>query len=1277
MHTENNSGVYWANKLKQCCREGNLDNLWIQTKQDRVQEEYWVQGELLEHLKKLSKENDFLLFTLISATYTYLLSCYFELNKISMITPAFLERVDEDTETNLLLFQIEVSEDQSLATFLKGVRAELEAVVAYQEAPTLRIFKEQMTTMVPEGGGFKVFFIRGSTTEKIVENTDLFHYPIAVHYALKDTSIQFTFSSSIMEWEHAELQLFTENFIRILKAFFGQVNLNKKLKEIVLLSAEEYKKIIPVQAHELEPRNLIDRILEVSRTFPERVALQDDHVAITYDEMRQSVERIASFLRHHGVTVGSVVGFAAQRSANTLLAIYGILKSGATFFPLSVKNPPDKIKRIMADIGLNYWLDLSDHRKEDWLVGYQILEFREALRFEGEIHDSLSYNADWPLYLVYTSGTTGFPKGVLVAQKSILNRLWWQQSHYSLGARDTVLHKTPLSFDVSIWEVFWPMMTGSKVYVLPEGLEADVVAIMERIQRYRVSVIHFVPTMMEVFFEQATCDRILSLKQIYCSGEVLFPTHVQQYKKCFEEVQIKPRLTNLYGPTEAAIDVSYEDCLTANGKTIPIGKPIWNTSLYVVDHHHRLLPPGIPGQLGIGGTPIGSGYLNRPYLNCQKYQHLGALNDERVYLTGDKVCVNAQGLFEFKGRYDDQVKLRGQRIELEEIKSVLLAQEGILQAAATMRGSGMYAYLEAYCISDQTFNESDLKQRISKDLPGYMVPSFIWRVEKFPLSLSGKLDLRKLIENHGQDFKTDDLPTSLLEKELQTIWQKVLKKANVGVTDNYFYLGGNSVNMIRMLASVHYRIGANMEINLFFQKPTIRQMAQYITETQKRKVFKMAEKKAYYDLSVQQKRIWVLHNMNFSKLAYNISFEITTQQVAIGQIQKVLAELTNMHESLRSAFLYIGGKPRIKVLESIELPMKVLDIADCDEEGKLSLSKKQFDNYLNQPFDLAVAGLWRVLVIKENECLRLYVKMHHIIGDGWSSNVLQQHFQQLLSETNTHKDHYQYTDFSEWQHRRTRNGTRSPYRKYWLSKLENLKETSKFPGYRLKSKERSRGSRYNLVVDKSTYAQMSRFCKQENVTLFTYINAVFSANLSMHLGLKDISYGVLASGRNEVAFNEMVGLFVNTLIMRTMVNENRSFSEHLKIVNEETQKAFMSQDYPLEVLLEEIHMSHPKVNIAIDMLNISEDLVLHAVNRNKGGHMATNEPIKYDVMLYVVPLSDGIELQCLYNYDIYDRGRIQRTMDSFVQKLTMFHQNPEHEMKKSRTAGKRRLIANQ
>ncbi|MEU9048757.1 amino acid adenylation domain-containing protein, partial [Kitasatospora sp. NPDC048343] len=530
----------------------------------------------------------------------------------------------------------------------------------------------------------------------------------------------------------------------------------------------------------------------------------------------------------------------------------------------------------------------------------------------------LTLHPDHPAYVIYTSGSTGRPKGVTIPHRAIVNRLAWMQSAYPLDATDRVLQKTPFGFDVSVWEFFWPLLEGATMVVARPGGHQDPGYLIDLIQSQQVTVTHFVPSMLQAFAQEPAVANCTSLRSVFCSGEAL-PAELRDKFLALLDVP----LHNLYGPTEAAVDVTAWDCATPNaGASVPIGRPVWNTRVYVLNARLEPVPPGVEGELYLAGLQLARGYLNRPGLTAERFVACPyGEPGERMYRTGDLARWTADGDLEFVGRADDQVKLRGFRIELGEIQAVLAGHPAVAQAAVIARedtpgNKRLVAYLVAALGHSSDELVASVGEFLRRQLPDYMVPSATVVLDALPVTVNGKLDHRAL-PTPTYTTQTDRTPTTPHEEILCAVFAQVLDLPRVTPTDNFFDLGGHSLLATRLVSRIRTTLGIEVPMRTLFEAPTAAGLAQRLdADAGVRTAVTAAQPRPErVPLSFAQQRLWFLGELTGPSAAYHIPAALRlTGDLDQEALRAALRDLIARHEALRTLFPLTDGQPRQHVL---------------------------------------------------------------------------------------------------------------------------------------------------------------------------------------------------------------------------------------------------------------------------------------------------------------------------------------------------------------------------
>ncbi|MEQ1472985.1 MAG: amino acid adenylation domain-containing protein, partial [Candidatus Acidiferrum sp.] len=766
------------------------------------------------------------------------------------------------------------------------------------------------------------------------------------------------------------------------------------------------------ESAEFANAGLLHEIIErqVAAT-PNAPALTFENKTLTYEELNQRANQLAHHLIKLGVGANELVGVCAERSIEMVIALLGTIKAGGAYMPLDPEYPVGRLGLMLQDAKLKAVLTQNVLRKV--LPPHDIPTISldtewSKLAAEPTTNPRVTLKSTDAAYVIYTSGSTGIPKGVVNVHEGIVNRLLWMQEAYQLTAADRVLQKTPYSFDVSVWEFFWPLMTGAHLVVARPDGHRDPVYLAEIIVEAGITTLHFVPSMLRVFLEAVKLPKHAKLRQVFASGEALAADLQSMFFAASDA-----ELFNLYGPTEAAVDVTHWTCRRNDPRSfVPIGYPITNIQIHILDKKLKHVPVGIPGELHIGGIGLARGYLNRAELTAEKFvpDPYRAAPNAHLYKTGDLARYLASGEVEYLGRIDHQVKIRGFRIELGEIESALSEHSGVRDVAVVARGDAPGAKrLVAYLVAAAPAPEiSALREHLKQTLPEYMVPSVFVFLEKMPLTISGKIDRKALPAPEQQRPELGDsyvAPRSEAENKLAAIWSKALRVEQVGINDNFFELGGDSILSIQIISAAR-RVGLKLTPKLLFANQTVATLAAAagVTEAEQAAGGSRVGEVVAGDVPLTPIERWFFEQNLADAQHFNQAFLFTvTERLDRGVLENALSELSQHHDALRLRFERDGNNWRQRYsaeTESAPIVWKDFSLVSASAwKTEIESAAATAQASLN----LQSGPLWRVVYfdLGATEPGRLLFVVHHLAVDGISWRPLledlESAYQQLKS----------------------------------------------------------------------------------------------------------------------------------------------------------------------------------------------------------------------------------------------------------------------------------------
>lgn len=1072
---------------------------------------------------------------------------------------------------------------------------------------------------------------------------------------------------------------------------------DKCISQLPIITPPESKKIVQEwnNTHiEYPKKSFIFEFVEgQAKQTPEAVAISFENKKLTYQEFDKQTNRLAHFIRKYGVDQDQLVGIYIGRSVEMVLMIHAVLKAGGAYVPLDPELPIERIEFMVDDIikgGAKLILttealsnNLPKHIKNSCLC---IDSLQNEIQAQSDLPLRLHLLGKNLAYMIYTSGSTGKPKGVMNTHEAILNRLLWMQDIFKIDSKDRVLQKTPFSFDVSVWEFFWPLMFGAELIITRPGGHRDPDYLAEIICEREITIVHFVPSMLNIFLLNEHICKCTSLKKVICSGESLPLELMRHFFEC-----LSCELHNLYGPTEAAVDVTWWQCsLSSIPHIVPIGFPIANIKMHILDHSLNLVPVGVLGDLYIGGVGLARGYFNKPDLTAERFipdpfaQDAGA----RLYKTGDLARYVENGAIEYHGRSDFQVKIRGFRIELEEIQACLEQHPLVRKSIVTVVDHPqLEKCLVVYLTCHKELNQDEfyvlskeLNEFATTKLPDYMLPKRYIPLLAFPLSPSGKIDRLQLpIPELNQISRSNSFipPLTLTEQAISLIWRKLLGRDRVGREDHFFEIGGHSLLATQMIAQVRKKQGTSTSIRSIFENPTLKSFCSLIEQqTTTARLPEIAKVNrsptSHHPLSYAQKRLWFLDQLEPESSNYNVSGAVYLDGLLdIGHFKLVASMLEVQHESLRTRFLknshgepyQIIDEPRNneQMIEVIDL--EFLPVAQREKQARLLV-----ESHGQKPFALDLGYLWRILVIKISEQRTIVsLSMHHIVSDGWSIAILMREIGKNYSSAHfTPFSSFQYLDYVYWQKKwfEEQNGIIDQI-EYWKEKLKGITliERLELPLDHPRPRTRMhRGTQLNFHLGEEICQKMANFCLNRGLTPFMFLIGVLKVLLHRLTGSQEIVIGTPIAGRRVSELENMIGFFVNTLALRSELNSNISFEQFLlNHLKQTILEAYENQDVPFERIVEELNperdMSRsPLFDVMFVLQNAPfEELRLQGVRLQE--YKVKKQTAKFDLLLEIEttnPVKGFVE----YNTDLFDSETINRIIEYYKFLVQQIIENP-------------------
>jgi amino acid adenylation domain-containing protein len=1260
------------------------------------QRSFTLPAKLTEELRKLSRNEGATLFMTLLCAFVTLLNRYSSQEDISIGTP-IANRNRAETESligffvNTLVLRVDLKGDPSFSELLGRVKEVCLGAYSHQDLPFERLVEElQPERNLGRTPLFQVMFVlqNASLAESALPGLSLSPVQIASGAAKFDLILAIEESAEKMQCElQYDPDLFDEGSVERMAGHF-QTILNgivaepeERLSRLPLLGETELRWLLTQCEGAIQQRckneKLIHKLFEeqVERT-PDRPALISKDRDLTYLELNRRSNRLAHHLRSLGAGAEIPVAVFAERSVELVTALLAILKAGSLYVPLDPAYPSERIEFVLDDA--NAAIVLADSRTAALLPRSAkrvvLLDDPGAFTYESENPLEIEIDPRNLAYLIYTSGSTGRPKGVAIEHGSAATLVQWAGQVFSSEEIDGVLAATSICFDLSVFELFVPLCLGGKVILAENVLELPSLAAVNQVR-----LINTVPSAMA---ELVRLDAVpASVRTVNLAGEALQSRLVEQI---YNSAKVQ-KVYNLYGPSEDTTYSTFALITADRDGAPPIGRPISNTQVYILDRYLQPVPVGVMGELYIGGDGLARGYLTRPDLTAEYFipdpfsDRLG----QRLYRTGDLASFASDGNIAFAGRADHQIKLRGYRIELGEIESLLEEHEDVREAVVIIRedrpdDKRLVAYVAPQ--EGRQIDRTQLLQNLRSRLPGYMLPATIVPLKNLPRTPNGKLDRRALplpepIRATANDI---DFPRTPVEEVVSELWSMVLGVPSVRIHDNFFDLGGHSLLATQLLSCLRDSLGLELPLRTLFERPTVARLAESVEEALKfaresdQPSLRRVPRDRELPLSFAQQRLWFLNRLEPDSATYNIPIALRLNgRLELGALTRAFSEVIRRHEVLRTQFSEENGRPIQVISPAQPVDLAIEDLSTFTADGSDSVLKRRIAEEANRPFDLSRDPLLRMGLFRlATDHHVLMLVMHHVVSDGWSLGVLVREVASLYDAFTREEPSplpelpVQYADYAIWQREWLRGEILERQLAYWKEQLAGSTSALELPTDRLRpAVRRSQGAVFRFTVSGQVRAAITALSRREGVTLFMTLMAAWQSLLYRYTGQPDISVGAPVANRTRRETEALIGFFVNTLVIRSNFSDDPDFIQLLRRVRESCLGAYSHQDVPFEKLVEEVEPErdlsrHPLFQVMFILQNaptMALELQGLRVNPLEVGATAS----QFDLTLSMANSDAELSGVLWYDTDLFDEPTIARLAGHFQNLLRVVAEAPE------------------
>ena len=1178
-----------------------------------------------------------------------------------------------------LPLNVEFNTDYSFSGLVKIFQEEIEKVLDREDYFTWGAsFNDYLNNANPY---FKLEFEYNSITTTINKFNDI-EFSIAEitsvsnSFDLKLACLDFA-DSLQMDFYHnqtlltgAAIEVIARQYQTLLQTFINHPQ--SSINTLISADKYEYQVITSVfnqtQQVEISGSTAVEVFEKTVRENPAVIAIKYEGIELTFKELNEKANQVAHYLIDNcAVKPKDTVALLMPRSEKLIISMLGILKAGACYLPVDNGFPAERIRLMIESSGAKAIIG----QKVLPEIAIQQIIYQQVVNTV-ELADKANLNIeikpDDAVYIIYTSGSTGIPKGVAISNKSLINYTTWFLNKSNLKPQSSTLLLSSIAFDVSYTSLWTSLMFGHTLCLLKETDYIESADIIQKLIEYKIDYIKLTPSHFNIIlndpdFENKIFDFNLSL--IVIGGEEINVDDVEAYFKLRNDV----RILHHYGPTETtvgtlALMIKYDDINTFKEKVV-LGQPITNSCIYIINSKKELCPIGFTGEIAVSGKGVALGYVNNLDITNEKFVANPIDNNSLLYLTGDLGRWMPNGTVQFLGRKDNQVKVRGYRIELGEIENALIKNNKIKAAIVLpdKKANGdikLIAYLQA----DSRQNNEQMTVFLSKSLPAYMIPDiFVW-LDKFPLTQNGKTDKKALaaIELTDESQFSYQAPKTLLEKKMVLIWKDVLLKEKIGVTDDFFKLGGHSLKATQLISRIFKNMEFRIKLSDVFENPTIKSLINVITESGqiKYEAIEKIQEQEYYDVSHAQKRLWFLDQFKENQSAYNIHYAYWIKgEININALKKALESVIRRHETLRTVFVVIDGLPKQKInkYEDCNFELEYIDLRN--EPDAATIAEDVSKECLGHTFSLKNGPVLKTTLVQtESDTYAFFLTMHHIVSDGWSMRVLMNEIMLIynlycngdIKQEPLEPLVIQYKDYALWHNKMITLNERT----YWHQKLSNPPDLVNLPYDKKSVAETQVDEAYLLCeLDRETTLTLRKLAKTYNSTLSNIILTIYALFVNKISGKYDFLIGVGHANRNHADVENIIGFFVNLLAIRIQFTDDSSIEDIIKEITKSSIEAYDHSNYPIDLLVEKFcnerySNRQPLLNIMYDYKSYS-DLMIENEGFIDSSVLEISEMprlrniAKFDITLFVSEIGDDLR----YSFE-YDNSRFsESTINNF------------------------------
>ncbi len=1262
--------AYWNTKLKEANKttpfEKNLKGVALQ---ERMTAARLVPQELMNELLNMTKGKEINLFKLLIATMSIVLSKYTVYRELLITTSTFASTTN-DGISRLLALAISLDTEGTVRQLLGGIHKELLTTMEQQNYDIAEVTEEVFAV---EEQAKKLKSIACYVPGANIWTSELETVDCLVKFsrAAEDCFLELNYQPAV--FSASEMDVFAKHLIAALELVVK--DLDVAIDELNFTTATDTQIIndaITRAKVSFEEIPVITQFENQVLQTPEAIAVKSGTTSLTYEELNYKANQLAmQLMKCNDFAIGAHVALMVDRSEHIMIGALAVLKAGGVFVPIDIAAPKERVQYCLADSDCSIVLTEAWYLKSEGTVNGKTYLSMDDISGDGSQNPARQRAIDEVIYMIYTSGTTGKPKGTLIYNRSLTNNVNWFKRQYELTPADSTMLINSYNFDGCYGHVWATLVTGGVLHI-PKETIFDPEQTLRYIEQEGITHIKIVPSTFGVLVNSpaftanpTACKSLRLLKQ---GGEAINVKNLEKYFEYYPTVT----LGNHYGPTECTIgSVAYwmtKATFPEFKKQPVLGRLYDNQEIYILNEKREVQPVGVLGEICIGGAGVSKGYYKQPDLTAEKFIEHPVKNQERIYCTGDQGRWLPNGTLEFVGRLDNQVKIRGYRVELDEIAAVAKEHPQISDAICLLYNKGEERYLSLWFVSEVALTKTDMQAYFTERLPEYMRPHFYVREKTMPLTPNGKVDKRGLSDPAEAQLVTENavvLPTSDEEKRLVALWEALLKVKRVSTTDNFFEIGGHSLKATQLMASIRRELQVIISLKDIFQHPVLADLALLVASKKATGFDEIptVSPRPYYELSHAQKRMWILNKVTEAAADYNIPHVLQLRGTVDRKlIEQSIQTLVDRHEILRTVFVTQNNEPVQQVLDTyrFELQYESLEELSDNAEAVDAVVQRQ----ANLVFDLSERPPFEALLLKINEGTYLFLlTLHHIISDGWSTEVFGNELFRCYAALNNNQVPnlpplaIQYKDFAHWQNAELAESKSTKLKAYWQQKFAGELTRLELP-YDVSASECSGNRTEKHEVSPALYQQLKEYAKEKETSVFVILLTGLKVLLSRYTGQEDVVIGTPTAGREHSDLTQQIGFYVNTLALRSRIAHTSSFAAIVEEVKQTVWEAHEHQAYPFDLLVQDLQLvtepgKTPLFNVFASVQNTTaqDSETPEALGFTYANYERDFEHSKFELLINFNESEDALTVELDYQAQLFEAGKMQNLVRHLVELL--------------------------